>query len=144
MDLYVIFKAKICPEPSKGLPRPSQLKKKNSINTVESFKWIIIHGTKYLTDVCNVAVKFDDEENPVLGKLCDILEFNLSLVVFDVISFETVGLHDLLKAYEVRPQASGIVSVTPSMLLTHIPLPVYSLNGHIYIRLKSDISDPKG
>ena len=55
-----------------------------------------------------------------------------------------VGFHNLVKPYEVRPQASGIVSVTPNMLLAHIPLPVYSLNGHDYIKLKSDILDFKG
>ena len=115
----------------------------NSINILESFKWIIIHGTKYMVDKCYLAVKFDNEENPVFGKLCNILEANTSLVVFDVIFLETVGFDDSLRAFEVQPQASGIVSVIPDMLLTHTPLPVYSFNGHDYIKLKCDISDLK-
>ena len=96
-----------------------------------------------MVDKCYLAVKFDNEENPVFGKLCNILEANTSLVVFDVIFLETVGFDDSLRAFEVQPQASGIVSVIPDMLLTHTPLPVYSFNGHDYIKLKCDISDLK-
>ena len=72
-----------------------------------------------------------------------ILELNISLVVFDVIFLEMVGFHDSLRAYEVRPQASGIVLVTPDILLTYTPLPVYSFNGSDYIKLKCDILDLK-
>lgn len=116
---------------------------KDSINNVESFKWIILHGTKYLVDECYLAVKFDDEEIPMFGKLCGILELNISFVVFDIIFLETVGFNDSLRAYEVRPQASGIVSVTPDMLLTYTPLHVYSFNSNDYIKLKCDILDLK-
>lgn len=99
---------------------------KDSINNVESFKWIILHGTKYHMDKCYLAVKFDDEEMPMFGKLCGILEPNISLVVFDVIFLQTVGFNESLRAYEVRPQASGIVSVTPDMLACYI-YPIASL-----------------
>lgn len=115
----------------------------SSINTMEAFKWLTLHGTKYMIDECHLAVKFDDEEYPLFGKLCGLWELNLSLVVFDIICLETVGFSEPLKAYEVRPQASGIVSVTPDMLITHTPLPVYSFNGCSYIKLKYDISDLK-
>ena len=118
---------------------------KDSINNVESFKWIILHGTKYLVDECYLAVKFDDEEIPMFGKVCGtcILELNISFVVFDIIFLETVGFNDSLRAYEVRPQASGIVSVTPDMLLTYTPLPFYPFNGSDYIKLKCDLFDLK-
>ena len=94
-------------------------------------------------DECYLAVKFDDEEIPMFGKLCGILELNISFVVFDIIFLETVGFNDSLRAYEVRPQASGIVSVTPDMLLTYTPLHVYSFNSNDYIKLKCDILDLK-
>lgn len=42
---------------------------KDSIHQVESFKWIILYGSKYLVDECYLAVKFDDEEIPLFGKL---------------------------------------------------------------------------
>ena len=98
------------------------------INVLESFKCIIFYGTKYMVDKCYLAVKFDNEENP---KLCDILQANISLV-FDVIFLETVGFDNLLRAYEVGPQASGIVSVI-----------VYSFNDYDYIKVKGDILDLK-
>ena len=113
------------------------------LNVPESFKWIIFHGTKYMVDKCYLAVKFDNEENPMFGKLCDRLEANISLVVFDVTFLETVGFDNLLRAYEVPPQTSGIVSVIPNMLLTHTPLPVYSFNDHDYIKVKCHILDLK-
>lgn len=101
------------------------------INVLESFKCIIFHDTKYMVDKCYLAVKFDNEENPMFGKLCDILQANISLV-FDVIFLETVGFDNLLRAYEVGPQASGIVSVI-----------VYSFNDYDYIKVKCDILDLK-
>ena len=112
------------------------------LNVLESFKWIIFHATKYMVDKCYLAFKFDNEENPMFGKLCNRLEANISLV-FDVIFLETVGFDILLRAYEVRPQASEIVSVISNMLLTHTPLPVYSFNDHDYIKVKCDILDLK-
>lgn len=101
------------------------------INVLGSFKCTIFHGTKYMVDKCYLAVKFDNEENPMFGKLCDILQANISLV-FDVIFLETVGFDNLLRAYEVGPQASGIVSVI-----------VYSFNDYDYIKVKCDILDLK-
>ena len=113
------------------------------LNVLESFKWIIFHATKYMVDKCYLAFKFDNEENPMFGKLCNRLEANISLVVFDVIFLETVGFDILLRAYEVRPHASEIVSVISNMLLTHTPLPVYSFKDHDYIKVKCDILDLK-
>ena len=84
-----------------------------------------------MVDKCYLAVKFDNEENPMFGKLCDILQANISLV-FDVIFLETVGFDNLLRTYEVGPQASGIVSVI-----------VYSFNDYDYIKVKCDILDLK-
>ena len=84
-----------------------------------------------MVDKCYLAVKFDNEENPMFGKLRDILQANISLV-FDVIFLETVGFDNLLRAYEVGPQASGIVSVI-----------VYSFNDYDYIKVKCDILDLK-
>ena len=84
-----------------------------------------------MVDKCYLAVKFDNEENPMFGKLCDILQAHISLV-FDVIFLETVGFDNLLRAYEVGPQASGIVSVI-----------VYSFNDYDYIKVKDDILDLK-
>ena len=52
--------------------------------------------------------------------------------MFDVIFFETVGFDNLLRAYEVGPQASGIVSVI-----------VYSFYDYDYIKAKCDILDFK-
>lgn len=52
--------------------------------------------------------------------------------MFDVIFLETVGFDNLLRAYEVGPQASGIVSVI-----------VYSFNDYDYIKVKGDILDLK-
>ena len=101
------------------------------INVLESFKCIIFHGTKHMVDKCYLAVKFDNEENPMFGKLCDILQANISLV-FDVIFLETVGFDNLPRAYEVGPQASGIVSVI-----------VYSFYDYDYIKAKCDILDFK-
>lgn len=115
----------------------------NSINTIEAFKWLTIHGTKYVINECHLAVKFDDEEYPLFGKLCGLWEINLHFIVFDVILLETVGFSESLNAYEVRTQASAVVSVTPDMIITHTPLPVYSFNGSSYIKLKCDISDLK-
>lgn len=43
------------------------------------------YGIKYLVDKCYLAVKFDDEEVPMFGKLCGILELSISVVVFDII-----------------------------------------------------------
>ena len=79
----------------------------------------------------------------MFGKLCNRLEANITFVVFDIIFLETVGFDNLLRAYEVRPQASGIILVIPNMLLTHTPLPVYSFNDHDYIKVKCDILDLK-
>ena len=59
--------------------------------------------------------------------------------MFDIIFLETGGCNDSLRASEVRPQTSGIVSVTPDMLLAYTPLHVYSFNGSDYIKLKCDI-----
>ena len=87
--------------------------------------------------------KISYEEYPLFGKLCALCELNMSLIVFDIIFLETVGFSESLQAYEVRPQASAIVSVTPDMLLTYTPLPVHSFNGSSYIKLKCDISDFK-
>ena len=84
-----------------------------------------------MVDKCYLAVKFDNEENPMFGKLCDILQANISLV-FDVIFLETVEFDNLPRAYEVGPQASGIVSVI-----------VYSFNDYDYIKVKCDILDLK-
>lgn len=100
-----------------------------TINSVESLKWINLHGTKYVVDKCYLAVKFDNENQPQFGRLSDIFELNLHIFIFDVIFLETVGFDTTLHAFEVRPQASGLVSVTPDMLLTHTPLPVYKYNG---------------
>ena len=114
-----------------------------TINSVESFKWIKLHGTKYIVDECYLAVKFDDEDQPLFGRLSGIFELNLHMVIFDVIFLETVGFDNTLHVFEVRPQASGLVSVTPDMLVTHTPLPVYEYNGSSYIKIKGDISDLK-
>ena len=114
-----------------------------TINSVESFKWIKLHGTKYIVDECYLAVKFNDEDQPLFGRLSGIFELNLHMVIFDVIFLETVGFDNTLHAFEVRPQASGFVSVTPDMLVTHTPLPVYEYNGSSYIKIKGDISDLK-
>ena len=137
MDLCGTFKEKSCPEPSKGFPLALSTEK-DSVNNVESFKWIIVHGSKYLMDKCYMAVTFD-EELPVFEKVCGILELNISFVVFDIIFLETVGFNDCRRAYEVRFQASGIVSVTPDMLPTDAPLHVYSFKvaqnsfQHLYL-----------
>ena len=135
MDLCISFKEKNCPEPRKRISIILSMQE-SRLNVLESFKWIIFHGTKYMVDKCYLAFKFDNEENPMFGKLCYRLEANISLVVFDVIFLETVGFDILLRAYEVRPQASGIVSVISNMLLTHTALPVYSFNDHDYIKVK--------
>ena len=115
-----------------------------TINSVVSFKWIKLHGTKYIVDECYLAVKFDDEDQPQFGKLSGIFELNLHLIVFDVIFLETLGFDNALHAFEVRPQAAGLVSVTPDMLVIHTPLPVYKYNGSSYIKIKGSISDLKG
>ena len=44
----------------------------NSINNVESFKWIKLHGTKYIEDKCYLAIQFDDVDHPVFGQLSGI------------------------------------------------------------------------
>ena len=44
-----------------------------------------------MVDKCYLAVKFDNEENPMFGKLCDILQANISLV-FDVIFLRVLTL----------------------------------------------------
>ena len=115
-----------------------------TINSVVSFKWIKLHGTKYIVDECYLAVKFDDEDQPQFGKLSGIFELSLHLIVFDVIFLETLGFDNALHAFEVRPQAAGLVSVTPDMLVIHTPLPVYKYNGSSYIKIKGSISDLKG
>jgi len=115
----------------------------NSIDSVESFQWIKLHGTKYTTDKCYLAIQFDDEDHPVFGELSGIFELNISFVVFDVVCLETVGYNETLKAFEVRAQASGITSITPDMLITHTPLAMYTFHGSSYIKLKSSISDLK-
>ena len=96
-----------------------------------------------MIDDGHLAGKFDAEEYPLFGKLCGLWELNVYRVVFDVIFMETVGFSESLKANDVRLPASGIVSVTPDMLITHAPLPVYSFNGSSYIKLKYDILDLK-
>ena len=113
----------------------------NSINNVESFKWIKLHGTKYIEDKCYLTIQFDDVDHPVFGQLSGIFELNISFVVFDVVCLETVGYDETLKAFEVRPQASGITSITPDMLITHTPLAMYTYHGSSYIKLKGRISD---
>lgn len=114
-----------------------------SIHGLEAFKWIKLHGTKYVEDECYLAVQFDDEDHPVFGKLSGIFELNISFIVFDVICLETVGFDETLKAFQVRPQASGLTPVTPDMLITHIPLAIYTYHGSSYIKLKGSISDLK-
>jgi len=79
-----------------------------SIHGLEAFKWIKLHGTKYVEDECYLAVQFDDEDHPVFGKLSGIFELNISFIVFDVLCLETVGFDETLKAFQVRPQASGL------------------------------------
>ena len=113
----------------------------NSINNVESFEWIKLHGTKYIEDKCYLANQFDDVDHPVFGQLSGIFELNISFVVFDVVCLETVGDDETLKAFEVCPQASGITSITPDMLITHTPLAMYTYHGSSYIKLKGRISD---
>lgn len=63
------------------------------------------------------------------------------MVVSDVIFLETIGFDSKLHAFEVRSQASGLVPVTPDMLLTHTPLPLYKYNESTYIKIKGGISD---
>ena len=113
----------------------------SSIISVEAFKWIKIHGTKYVEDECYLAVKFDDEDQPQFGLLSGIFELNLHMVIFDVILLETIGFDSKFHAFEVRPQASGLVPVTPDMLLTHTPLPLYKYNESTYIKIKGSILD---
>lgn len=72
-----------------------------SIHGLEAFKWIKLHGTKYMEDECYLALQFDDEDHPVFGKLSGIFELNISFVVFDVICLETVGFDETLKAFRV-------------------------------------------
>ena len=113
-----------------------------SIHGLEAFKWIKLHGTKYMEDECYLALQFDDEDHPVFGKLSGIFELNISFVVFDVICLETVGFDETLKAFQVRSQASGLTPVTPDMF-THTPLAIYTYHGSSYIKLKGSISDLK-
>ena len=77
---------------------------KDSVNNVEYFKWIILHGIKYLVDKCYLAVKFDDEEVPMFGKLCGILELSISFVVFDIIFWRQFGLMTLLEHMKYTPE----------------------------------------
>ena len=88
-----------------------------------------------------MTIQFDDVDHPVFGQLSGIFELNISFVVFDVVCLETVGYDETLKAFEVRPQASGITSITPDMLITHTPLAMYTYHGSSYIKLKGRISD---
>ena len=88
-----------------------------------------------------MAIQFDDVDHPVFGQLSGIFELNISFVVFDVVCLETVGDDETLKAFEVCPQASGITSITPDMLITHTPLAMYTYHGSSYIKLKGRISD---
>ena len=58
----------------------------SSINSVEAFKWIKIHGTKYVEDECYLAMKFDDEDQLQFGllryqpglKKCEFWKFLIS------------------------------------------------------------------
>ena len=45
-------------------------------------------------------------------------------------------LNNALHAFEVRPQAAGLVSVTPDMLVIHTPLPISTM-AEVTLRLKA-------
>lgn len=62
------------------------------------------YGIKYLVDKCYLAVKFDDEEVPMFGKLCGILELSISFVVFDIIFWRQFGLMTLLEHMKYTPE----------------------------------------
>ena len=52
----------------------------NSMDSVESFQWIKLHGTKYTADKCYLAIQFDEEDHPVFGELSGIFDLIFPLL----------------------------------------------------------------
>ena len=102
-----------------------------------AFKWLM--ALSILVDECYLAVKFDDEEIQMFGKVCSILELNISFVVFNILLLETVGFNDsLIEHMQYAPKHLGLFQWHQKCCL-HIPAPlhVYSFNSSDYIKLEN-------
>ncbi|XP_020915292.1 uncharacterized protein LOC110252797 [Exaiptasia diaphana] len=112
------------------------------VTSVDSCRWIIINGTKYVCDECVVLIKDEDEdESTTFAQLTEMYILNIGLFVFAVIPLDTVCFDDDLQSYEVQFIASSKVFTFPKDLASYEALHIIDHKGKKYISPRGYLGD---
>lgn len=98
----------------------------------KQLKWVILYGTKYISNECSLIV-WAENERPVFGDLLGVQIANGTDLLFRVAELETLGFNNTLNSFEVDKlgQAKSVVYIAPHNLLNHEIVHKWEVNNKL-------------